>query len=387
MTKRPQAEVYIHTMEQNNGEIFTQGRRATSDLEKLSVWQGGSAQFFIHAPSGVSSVQLVIGSNAVDAEYDTEKRCWRVYCRPSLFAYAASYAYVVMALDEYGNTTILGKGTLVVKSLLSSVGSDDGVGYLSAVLGTFDYDSTKSQFTLSTDKLKYKDTGTETHSGDCLLKVDKDGYVSHDGNDSYNALYDLKANHFDSTSKANEGKGEIALKYTALALKADETLDANATKAVVFKGASLAATSGKAELADVAVLAPKSGEKDAKADNAPVADSAVGENEAAAAKIARIGTSSYAARADHVHPVCTDMGKATEETMTNGDSVSGVSAVSLDKTMWNIGGDNGVCDSYCSRVVISGTYRFFIFRERKFSKAGCLIYRGPEYVAFRAKHA
>ena len=111
------------------------------------------------------------------------------------------------------------------------------------------------------------------------------------------------------------------------------------------------------------------------------------EGEDDAAKIARIGTSSYAARADHVHPVCTDMGKATEETMTNGDSVSGVSAVSLDKTMWNIGGDSGVCDSYCSRVVISGTYRFFIFRERKFSKAGCLIYRGPEYVAFRAKHA
>ena len=239
---------------------------------------------------------------------------------------------------------------------------------------------------LSTDKLKYKDTGTVEHSGDCLLKVDKDGYVSHDGNDSYNALYDLKTNHFDSTSKANDGKGEIALKYTALALKKDETLDANATKAVVFKGASLATTSGKAELADVAVLAPKTGESNAKADNAPVADSAVGESEADNAKIARIGTSSYAARADHVHPVCTDMGKATEETMT-GDSVSGVSAVSLDKTMWNIGGDNGVWDSYCSRVVISGTYRFFIFRKRKFSKAGCLIYRGPEYVAFRAKYA
>ena len=113
-------------MEQNNGEIFTQGRRATFGLEKLSVWQGGSAQFFIHAPSGVSSVQLVVGPNAVDAEYDTEKRCWRVYCRPSLFAAAANYAYVVKALDEYGNTAILGKGTLVVKSLLSSASSDDG---------------------------------------------------------------------------------------------------------------------------------------------------------------------------------------------------------------------------------------------------------------------
>ena len=101
-------------MDQNNGEIFTQGRRATSSLEKLSVWQNGSAQFFVHAPDGVSSVKFLLGTDVIEAEYDTEKKCWRVYCQPLYFATAGSFCYTITALDEYGNTAVLGKGTLVV---------------------------------------------------------------------------------------------------------------------------------------------------------------------------------------------------------------------------------------------------------------------------------
>ena len=101
-------------MEQNNGEIFTNGRRATSALEKLQVWQNSSAVFFVHAPDGVSSVQFVVGTEPVDAKYEPGRWCWRVYVQPLHFAQPGSFCYTVRAVDEYGNNTVLGRGTLVV---------------------------------------------------------------------------------------------------------------------------------------------------------------------------------------------------------------------------------------------------------------------------------
>lgn len=101
-------------MEQNNGEIFTNGRRATSALEKLQVWQNSSAVFFVHAPDGVSSVQFVVGNEPVEAKYEPGRRCWRVYVQPLHFARPGSFCYTVRAVDEYGNNTVLGRGTLVV---------------------------------------------------------------------------------------------------------------------------------------------------------------------------------------------------------------------------------------------------------------------------------
>lgn len=101
-------------MEQNNGEIFTNGRRATSALEKLQVWQNSSAVFFVHAPDGVSSVRFVVGNEPVEAKYEPGKRCWRVYVQPLHFARPGSFCYTVRAVDEYGNNTVLGRGTLVV---------------------------------------------------------------------------------------------------------------------------------------------------------------------------------------------------------------------------------------------------------------------------------
>ena len=69
-------------MEQNNGEIFTQGRRSTIPLEKLQVWQNGSAQFFIHAPDGAQSISFIIGTEVIEATFDVPKKCWRAYCQP-----------------------------------------------------------------------------------------------------------------------------------------------------------------------------------------------------------------------------------------------------------------------------------------------------------------
>lgn len=117
-------------MEQNNGEIFTQGLRATSALEKLSVWQNGSAVFFIHAPDRMSSVSIVIGTTVTEAAFDTEKRCWRVYCQPLLFATPGTFCYTIKAIDEYGNSAVLGKGTLVVVESPVAEGGDDSGGIL-----------------------------------------------------------------------------------------------------------------------------------------------------------------------------------------------------------------------------------------------------------------
>lgn len=288
-------------------------------------------------------------------------------------------------LVTIGDDGTIGEAATIVPTDLAST-FDDDVGYLSAVLGTFDYDSAKSQFTLSTDKLKYKDAGTGTHSGDCLLKVDKDGYVLHDGNTSYNALYDLATNHFDLTSSANDGKGEIALKYTALALKKNETLDANATKAVVFKGSSLASTAGKAELADVAVLAPKTGEDGASADYAPKSDAVPAEGEDDAAKIARVGTSGYAARADHVHIVDTDMTNAADAEATHVETISLPTGVTLSTSTWTPG-LNGYKERYCSRVVANGNYRYLFFRTRSISKTGQIVSIGAEDKWVRCRYA
>ena len=101
--------------------------------------------------------------------------------------------------------------------------------------------------------------------------------------------------------------------------------------------------------------------------------------------LARVGTSSYAARADHVHPVCMEMGsmKTLTEAAT-GDTLQ--STVPLDTSTWKPGA-NGVEESYCSRAVVLGTVRWFLFRKRKISKTGQVVYIGPEYVGFRVRHS
>ncbi len=110
-------------MEQNNGEIFTNGRRATDELERLQVWQNSSAVFFVHAPDGVASVQFLVGADPVEARYEPGRRCWRVYVQPLLLARAGSFRYTVRAVDEYGNGTVLGRGTLAVAESTVAEGS------------------------------------------------------------------------------------------------------------------------------------------------------------------------------------------------------------------------------------------------------------------------
>ena len=101
--------------------------------------------------------------------------------------------------------------------------------------------------------------------------------------------------------------------------------------------------------------------------------------------LARVGTSSYAARADHVQPVCMEMGSMKTLTKASGGETL-ASSISFDTSTWKPG-TQGVEESYCSRVVILNTARYFMFRTRKISKTGQVIYIGPEYVAFRARYS
>lgn len=115
-------------MEQNNGEIFTNGRRSTLDLTPLKVWQNGSAVFFIHAPDSIQSLALHIGDEPIAAKYDPAKRAWRVYVQPLYLTVAGDKCYTVIAVDEYGNSSVLGSGTLTVKAAPVSVPAGTGGG-------------------------------------------------------------------------------------------------------------------------------------------------------------------------------------------------------------------------------------------------------------------
>lgn len=114
-------------MEQNNGEIFTQGRRSTVPLEKLQVWQNGSAVFFVHAHDGVQRLDFIIGTEVIEATFDVPKKCWRVYVQPLHLATAGEFCYTIRAVDEYGNQTVLGSGKLeIVESQIAEPGGGGG---------------------------------------------------------------------------------------------------------------------------------------------------------------------------------------------------------------------------------------------------------------------
>ena len=106
-------------------------------------------------------------------------------------------------------------------------------------------------------------------------------------------------------------------------------------------------------------------------------------NETDASKIARIGTSVFAARSDHQHPVCLDIGSATAQAAFTGDTVPTDDA--LDSSTWEPGAD-GLTEYACTRVATSGIYRYFYFREHRYSKHGNLVYRGPEAFVIRTRY-
>ena len=73
---------------------------------------------------------------------------------------------------------------------------------------------------------------------------------------------------------------------------------------------------------------------------------------------------------------------ATSETMASTDSW--VSAAGKKSDTWTPG-DKGFTESYCSRVYKASGYSYFIFRTRKVSKTGAVVYRGPEYCMFKSR--
>lgn len=93
----------------------------------------------------------------------------------------------------------------------------------------------------------------------------------------------------------------------------------------------------------------------------------------------RIGTSGYAARADHKHPLETAIGAATEPTWKPYPAYEPPEGYALDTTTWEAG-TNGVWGAHCTRAIEVSYFGYLSFRDYKYSKNGNLIYRGPEYV-------
>ena len=111
------------------------------------------------------------------------------------------------------------------------------------------------------------------------------------------------------------------------------------------------------------------------------------------------GSSPYYARADHVHPICEEMGPTglvtSGEVGPNGgmampyaDSgdfgpTGAPSGITLDQHTWTPGAQ-GYVESYCTRIVngTDGFTKYAIFRRRKVSRTGAVVWVGPEYVGF-----
>ena len=336
---------------------------------------------------------------------------------------------------------------------------DGGVSYLGEVVGLFDYDKSQKQpITLSTDKLKYKDSSNEKHSNDCLLLCLNNGTVTHSGNNAWTVLkaiadyaesdgciyggmnqlggidtateyvdlpFYLKApdteyirddaqmvfaGDIDSTSDRNKTRLYVApdkeetqvtygaiksiveafemekeadayksarLKRTNIGLDENDSINANEIKALVFKGGTSGLSgdtvkSASAELADVAVLAPKTGDKDQSADNAPKSDAVPADNDDDAAKIARVGTSGYAARADHVHPWPVCSSDANKEMSLTGTADNQKRAISF-----TLGNTKESRSMYvCSGWIKSDSQITLYFREIKINRYGVITYAG-----------
>lgn len=111
------------------------------------------------------------------------------------------------------------------------------------------------------------------------------------------------------------------------------------------------------------------------------------------------GSSPYYARVDHVHPICEEMGPTGLVTTgdvgpsggmpmpeaANGDfgPTDAPTGVTLDQHTWTPGAQ-GYEESYCTRIVngTDGFTKYAIFRRRKVSRTGAVVWVGPEYVGF-----
>ncbi|MBQ1428770.1 MAG: hypothetical protein IIZ06_03800 [Kiritimatiellae bacterium] len=134
----------------------------------------------------------------------------------------------------------------------------------------------------------------------------------------------------------------------------------------------------------------------------PVGVGTTGPSGVASPSSAEFGVQPFYARVDHIHPICDDMGPTG--LVTTGDvgpsggmampwadqgdfgPTGAPTGVTLDQHTWTPG-EQGYEESYCTRVVrVVGsavTTRYAIFRRRKVSRTGAVVWVGPEYVGFR----
>jgi len=137
----------------------------------------------------------------------------------------------------------------------------------------------------------------------------------------------------------------------------------------------------------------------------PVGVGTTGPSGEASPTTAMHGSSPYYARVDHVHPICEEMGPTgpgyvgivgpsggIDKSMADGSGDFGgtgqtlPTGVTLDTNVW-LPGESGYVESYCTRIVkvedeFGVTTRYAIFRRRKVSRTGQVVWVGPEYAGF-----
>lgn len=220
-----------------------------------------------------------------------------------------------------------------------------------------------------------------TSGGDCLAYFDSSKKLAHLGT---TGITKTKLNKIDaafSYTGSGTSISDAKLKYDKIC----STETVSSPKAIGFNGSTSSPTKA-VSLLDVPVLAPKTGDTNPapSASNAPQADvfpTLTSGSESDANKIARIGTSSYAARADHKHPITfpTSAGSSAITDMT-GSGVSGGSYTAIsgsNSTTWSAGGTSpkGVKIKMLTRLGWreSSGELYFRFRTFEFSKDGRLV--------------
>jgi len=137
-------------------------------------------------------------------------------------------------------------------------------------------------------------------SGDCLAYFDTNKYLAHLGNTGMTVTKLQKIDAAFSYTGSGKNISRADLDYEHLC----STQNVSNVRAIGFNGSSSSPTKA-VSLIEVASLAPKTGDTNPAADKAyaPADLASTTSSETDAQKIARVGTSSFAARADHKHPI------------------------------------------------------------------------------------
>lgn len=186
-------------------------------------------------------------------------------------------------------------------------------------------------------------------SGDCLAYFDSNKYLAHLGNTGMTVTKLQKIDAAFSYTGTGKNISKAALDYEYLC----STQNVSNVRAIGFNGSSSSPTKA-VSLIEVASLAPKTGDTNPAANKsyAPAELKSTTSSETDAQKIARVGTSSFAARADHQHPIPkVEVPAANKLDTLKSGYENGKASTDANTKTFGYAGDNGLKFYVVSRLV------------------------------------